>query len=84
MPLPSGDKVGPYEILAHVGKGGLGEVYRALDTNLSRDVAIIHGLKNTATNARSISEEEVYETTPMDSLVAHIGSRDPSQPSGEG
>ena len=41
MPPARGDKAGPYEILALVGKGGLGEVYRAHDTNLSRDVAII-------------------------------------------
>src|ERR1700726_3905726 len=40
MPLATGDKLGPYEILAPVGKGGMGEVYRARDTRLHRDVAI--------------------------------------------
>jgi len=40
MPLSKGDKIGPYEIIAPIGKGGMGEVYRAHDTNLSRDVAI--------------------------------------------
>jgi eukaryotic-like serine/threonine-protein kinase len=40
MPLSSGDKLGPYEILAPIGKGGMGEVYRAHDTRLRRDVAI--------------------------------------------
>ena len=35
-----GDKLGPYEILAPIGKGGMGEVYRARDTRLHRDVAI--------------------------------------------
>src|SRR5580704_2298847 len=40
MPLSTGDKLGPYEILAPVGKGGMGEVYRARDTRLHRDVAI--------------------------------------------
>src|ERR1700730_2596884 len=40
MPLATGDKLGPYEILAPVGKGGMGEVYRARDTRLNRDVAI--------------------------------------------
>src|SRR5689334_3199859 len=40
MPLATGDKLGPYEILALIGKGGMGEVYRARDSRLSRDVAI--------------------------------------------
>jgi len=40
MPLSKGDKIGPYEIVALLGKGGMGEVYRAHDANLSRDVAI--------------------------------------------
>src|SRR4026208_1220486 len=40
MPLSVGDKLGPYQILAPIGKGGMGEVYRARDTRLDRDVAI--------------------------------------------
>jgi len=40
MPLQSGDKLGPYEILVPIGAGGMGEVYRARDTKLKRDVAI--------------------------------------------
>ena len=40
MPLSAGDKLGPYEILAPIGAGGMGEVYRARDTKLKRDVAI--------------------------------------------
>jgi eukaryotic-like serine/threonine-protein kinase len=40
MPLSAGDKLGPYEILAFLGAGGMGEVYRARDTRLNRDVAI--------------------------------------------
>jgi serine/threonine protein kinase/Flp pilus assembly protein TadD len=38
--LAVGDKLGPYEILAPIGVGGMGEVYRAHDSNLGRDVAI--------------------------------------------
>ena len=38
---------------------------------------MIHGLKITATNARATSEEEAYETTPMDNLATHSGSCDP-------
>src|SRR5690349_17354835 len=36
----TGDKLGPYEILSFIGKGGMGEVFRARDTRLNRDVAI--------------------------------------------
>src|ERR1700757_909621 len=40
MPLTSGSKLGPYEIQSQLGAGGMGEVYRALDTRLDRTVAI--------------------------------------------
>ncbi len=40
MPLDAGTKLGPYEILAPIGAGGMGEVYRAKDTRLDRIVAI--------------------------------------------
>src|SRR5690242_6594981 len=40
MPLSMGDKVGPYEILAPIGAGGMGEVWKARDTRLDRIVAI--------------------------------------------
>ena len=40
MPLSNGTKLGPYEIVAPVGAGGMGEVYRAVDKRLDRTVAI--------------------------------------------
>jgi len=40
MPLSVGTRLGPYEILAPIGAGGMGEVYRARDTKLEREVAI--------------------------------------------
>ena len=40
MPLPAGTRLGPYEIVAPIGAGGMGEVYKARDTRLNRTVAI--------------------------------------------
>src|SRR5579863_9792631 len=40
MPLASGSRLGPYEILNPIGAGGMGEVYKARDTRLDRTVAI--------------------------------------------
>jgi len=40
MPLPVGERLGPYEIIAPIGSGGMGDVYCARDTRLHRDVAI--------------------------------------------
>ena len=43
MTLPAGTRLGPCEILAPLGAGGMGEVYRARDTRLGRDV--VKGLR---------------------------------------
>lgn len=40
MPLSAGSRLGPYEIVSPLGEGGMGIVYRAIDTRLGRDVAI--------------------------------------------
>ena len=40
MPLTLGSRLGPYEIIAPLGAGGMGEVYRARDPRLGRDIAV--------------------------------------------
>ena len=40
MPMAAGRRIGPYEVVSPVGAGGMGEVYRAHDSRLRRDVAL--------------------------------------------
>src|SRR5215470_14374826 len=40
MPLAAGTRLGPYQTLAPIGSGGMGEVYRAYDPRMGRDVAV--------------------------------------------
>ena len=40
MTLAAGSKLGPYEILGQIGAGGMGEVYRAKDPRVGREVAV--------------------------------------------
>jgi serine/threonine protein kinase len=41
MTVPPGSLLGPYEVLSPLGAGGMGQVYRARDTRLNRDVGIL-------------------------------------------
>ena len=40
MPLSAGEKLGPYEVLARIGAGGMGDVWKAYDSRLNRSVAL--------------------------------------------
>ena len=55
MALEAGTKLGPYEILSPLGAGGMGEVYRAKDSRLKREVAAQVLPASTATNAEALS-----------------------------
>jgi eukaryotic-like serine/threonine-protein kinase len=61
MPFSPGDKLGPYEIVALIGKGGMGEVYRGTDTRLGRPVAI-------KTSAREFSDRFEREARAISAL----------------
>ena len=87
MPLTLGARIGPYEVTALLGQGGMGEVYRARDTALQRDVAI--KILPTTVETRRWSSARVTDLgTTVRAFDIHpdgqrvlIGSRDPTQSS---
>ncbi len=82
MPLASGTKLGPYEIVSPLGAGGMGEVYRAKDTRLGRDVAVkILPKEMSADAARKVRFEREAKTVsalnhPNICTLHDIGSQD--------
>ena len=66
MALSAGEHLGPYEILAPIGAGGMGEVYRAKDTRLDRTVAIkVLGAQVSAPGARERFEREARAVSSL-------------------
>ena len=84
MSLTAGSRLGPYEIVAPIGAGGMGEVYRARDTRLSREVAVKVISPRLATEADQLRrfEQEARAASQLDHpniLVVHdIGSHEGS------
>ncbi len=58
MPLQSGARLGPYEVTAQIGVGGMGEVYRATDTTLNRQVAVKVLPESLASDAERVARFE--------------------------
>jgi eukaryotic-like serine/threonine-protein kinase len=58
MSVSIGTRLGPYEILAFIGAGGMGEVYRAKDSRLGRDVAIKVLPEQLANNPQALARFE--------------------------
>jgi serine/threonine protein kinase/Tol biopolymer transport system component len=84
MTLRSGTKIGPYEIVAAIGAGGMGEVYRARDTRLGRDVAVKvlpASLSANADRLRRFEQEACAAGTlnhPNILVIHHIDTHDGS------
>jgi serine/threonine protein kinase len=83
MTLQAGTKLGPYEILSPLGAGGMGEVYRATDTRLGRQVALKVLPPNVANNparlARFQREAQVLASLRMtiQTVSPNVGSGRP-------
>src|ERR1700742_1049733 len=84
MPIPAGTKLGPYEILAQIGAGGMGEVYRARDSRLGRDVAVKILPESFAKDAERLRrfEQESQAVAALNHpnilAIYDVGTRDPA------
>ena len=79
MPLSPGTRLGPYEVTAQIGVGGMGEVYRGRDATLNRDVAIKVLLPAVANDAERLGRR----LTECAGVLAGLGSRTAEQIFGE-
>jgi|HubBroStandDraft_6_1064221.scaffolds.fasta_scaffold55769_1 Tol biopolymer transport system component len=82
MPIPAGTKLGPYEIQSQIGAGGMGEVYRARDSRLGREVAIKILPESFATDAERLRrfEQESHAVAAINHpnilAIYDVGTRD--------
>lgn len=88
MTLPPGSRLGPYEVVAKLGEGGMGEVYRAKDTRLGRTVAIKVLPADVAASPerRRRFEQEARAVSALNHphicVLYDVGSAAPSEPPG--
>jgi eukaryotic-like serine/threonine-protein kinase len=78
MPLASGTKLGPYEILSSLGADGMGEVYRRRDTRLERTVAIKilpQQLSNDPARKQRLEREAKIISSTRYSQSTHTGGK---------
>src|SRR5688572_31734263 len=89
MALTPGTRLGPYEVIASIGAGGMGEVYRARDTRLDRDVALKILPESFAIDpdrrARFEREAKAVAALSHPNILAifDVGDSDPSTGSGQ-
>ena len=76
MALPAGTLLGPYEILAPIGAGGMGEVYRAPDPRMGRDVAI----KVSAERFSDRFSREVHAVAALNRRATALDCTNPTAP----
>ena len=85
MALAVGTCLGPYRVVAQIGVGGIGEVYKATDTNLKRSVAIKVLPASVAGNAERLArfqrEAEVLAALNHPNIAQIHGSKKPTAPS---
>jgi serine/threonine protein kinase len=69
MPLTTGERLGHYEVIALIGSGGMGDVYRARDPRLGRDVAV-KTLRSAGTEARRVTNSTLPLLGRLDEAIA--------------
>ena len=74
MARRAGERLGPYEILAPIGASGMGEVYKARDTRLSREVALEGSSQRFS---ERVERETVHCTTSGQTTWSWSWSKDP-------
>jgi serine/threonine protein kinase len=84
MALAAGTRLGPYEILAPIGVGGMGEVYRARDTRLDRTVAlkILPAPFSSDAVRKQRFEREAKTISNLNQCLRRQSGERPAQPSG--